>query len=509
MDMNEQINEALGLMANNIAQRQHPSKSDFLTSYLRGQQPPQTFAEGAGMPMQPPTVSMAQRQNRPPPASMQPPLPPPPMQRPNPMPTGQGPVPGQQQMPPGPGGPPQQGALPQTGPAYMQPNPVNAGPNPGGPPVDALGQQYDDLMKRRAAASAEEEKAYAPPDRSKAEATYKERVEGGNQALLRALAAQQAGPGFAPMQQHFMQQSEAARAPMKTTGGTFTPEGFIEDTDRTAELNIKRIQARISQYDNLLNSNITAQEKARIAKEKLASEQQLKELVVGAQLAAAQAASADRRYMADLMHTDRQAALDAKTGAAGQGKILPANTVTALTEGQNKARDIARLTSEFKPEFAGAKGSAMNAAGQYVPFVTTDAAEWWKNYRKEDELVTRHGLFGAALTATELASWRAADISPGMDPGAIERNLKRRSEIIAAKHQALVSNFQRSGYNTEAFPVDNLPTGQTGSTGATWAAPPPTGQAGPLVKARAAAAARGGASGAPGVVDFNALPKGQ
>jgi hypothetical protein len=369
------------------------------------------------------------------------------------------------------------------------------------PPSSQLQQQYLDLDKREQDLTAQMGKLSEAPDRSKSEAVYKERVEGGNKALLRALAAQQAGPGFAPLQQHFMQESEAAKAPMKVAGGVYTPEGFIEDAEALVNKKLAVLGQQLQNIERAKNSNVTEQSRQALKREEDKIRQEAQQLQLGYQRALAESAAADRRMFQQQAHLDRVAALEAK-GGGGQGKILPTKTIGDLTEGQNKARMVARLQTEFKPEFAGWEGSTKEMAGRMVPFVDTQAAEWWKNYRKEAELIERHGLFGAALTATELSSWRAADISPGMAPAAVERNLKRRAEILQEHQDNYIRNYRTSGYNTEAFPESAQP--QTGSTGATWA-PPPTGQAGPLKKARAAAQAGGAPASAPGVVDYGSL----
>ena len=91
-----------------------------------------------------------------------------------------------------------------------------------------------------------------------------------------------------------------------------------------------------------------------------------------------------------------------------------------------------------------------------------------------------------------------------MAPDAIERNLKRRNEILQQHQDNYVRNYRASGYNTEAFPV---PEAQLGGASGTWGAPPPppTGKAGPLVKARAAAQRQQPQASAPAEVSFGSL----
>lgn len=114
-------------------------------------------------------------------------------------------------------------------------------------------------------------------------------------------------------------------------------------------------------------------------------------------------------------------------------KPLPPGVVKSITEARDNAVTINGLNQSFKPDFAG-KGVLgfgadlqMGTSGNLG--VDKDAVEWWKNYRKQAELVERHALFGAALTPTEQASWRSADIGPGMNADVVKRNLKTRSDL--------------------------------------------------------------------------------
>ncbi len=114
-------------------------------------------------------------------------------------------------------------------------------------------------------------------------------------------------------------------------------------------------------------------------------------------------------------------------------KPLPPASVKQLTEARDNAATIAQLSATFKPDFGG-KG-LLGMGGNLQLSVSGNmgadrgAVEWWKNYRKQAELVERHALFGAALTPTEQASWTSADIAPGMNPKVIETNLKTRAAL--------------------------------------------------------------------------------
>ena len=91
------------------------------------------------------------------------------------------------------------------------------------------------------------------------------------------------------------------------------------------------------------------------------------------------------------------------------------------------------LATAFKPEYAGkgvfGLGADMQMAASANIGADKDSVNWWKDYRKNIELVERHAMFGASLTVGEQGAWRSADISPGMDAKVIERNLATRKAL--------------------------------------------------------------------------------
>ncbi len=117
----------------------------------------------------------------------------------------------------------------------------------------------------------------------------------------------------------------------------------------------------------------------------------------------------------------------------GGGKALPQPVVKQLTEARDNAATISRATSSFKDEYAGKGLFGLGADKQMgvsaMVGADKDAVNWWKNYRKQAELIERHALFGASLTTGEQEAWRSADISPGMDPAVIKANLIERERL--------------------------------------------------------------------------------
>lgn len=125
-----------------------------------------------------------------------------------------------------------------------------------------------------------------------------------------------------------------------------------------------------------------------------------------------------------------------KAAKAADGKTLNNTAFKSLTEARDGANTATRLLQSFKPEygkqgFLGLGGDA-SLAVKGVFGRDKDTVQWWKNYRRDSELVERNALFGAALTEHEQKSWQNATISPGMDDDVIRRNLATR-EALARK----------------------------------------------------------------------------
>jgi hypothetical protein len=149
-----------------------------------------------------------------------------------------------------------------------------------------------------------------------------------------------------------------------------------------------------------------------------------------------------------LVQQDKSGGLRVVEGFApkGDSRPLPQAALKQMTEARDNAATIDRLSQSFKKDFAGkgvfGLGADMQMGVSGNIGVDKESVEWWKNYRKQAELIERHALFGAALTPTEQSSWRAADISPGMHPDVIERNLKTRSDlskrVMSATKQDLI-----------------------------------------------------------------------
>jgi hypothetical protein len=166
--------------------------------------------------------------------------------------------------------------------------------------------------------------------------------------------------------------------------------------------------------------------------------------------------------------------VDGYTPKTAPDKPLAPSVVKNITEARDNALTIASLSGSFKPEFAGkgvlGLGADMQMSASGNLGADTDAVEWWKNYRKQAELIERHALFGAALTPTEQASWRSADIGPGMDAKVVARNLATREKFTkqvleAARQDSIDAGHSETRVNAIAGrkPMDaggQKPSGQ-------------------------------------------------
>lgn len=335
----------------------------------------------------------------------------------------------------------------------MLPQALGVGPPPAPPaPIPEVPDAPDPLEQRQVELMRQYEQAMQPADRAPMEAAYQKRAREGPRMLLHALAAEHVGKqGLA---KHYYGQAGEMGDPMKMAGGTMTPTGFIEDPGYAREFEIKKIEARMAQNDRIIQSNAVRADKEKARKENEEFKQRM-----------FTQADETKRLIGGWAHGDRQARLEASGAKAGAGKILPTKAVNDLTELQGKAETMGTLAREFKDEYAGVGGTGMTLLGK-VPFVSTEAAQFWKNYKKESELIERHALFGAALTAQEQSQWRSADISSTMDPKDVRANLERRRVLAEKVLAKSVSNLRGSGYNTEAFdPLDTAPAAPPGPAG--------------------------------------------
>lgn len=136
-------------------------------------------------------------------------------------------------------------------------------------------------------------------------------------------------------------------------------------------------------------------------------------------------------------------------GPAELGKALPNPAINALASAGSAAEDSRRLAASFQPEYGG-KWLLGDMANTYKRVVgdKTGQAQWWQDMDARQNQV-RNALFGSALTATELAAWNKASVSPRMDPEQIQANLTRQQEIEARAASKLARAYESGGYNKQ------------------------------------------------------------
>ena len=156
-------------------------------------------------------------------------------------------------------------------------------------------------------------------------------------------------------------------------------------------------------------------------------------------------------------------------------KTLAGSVFKQLTEVRDTAATIGNLSATFKDDFAGKGvlgiGADMQLGASGVMGADKDAVAWWKNYRKQAELVERHSLFGAALTPTEQASWRSADIGPNMDKDVIRTNLSTRAALAKQMLENTRQDFIDAGHSEErvnAIAGRNTRPENTGGADGSW-----------------------------------------
>jgi hypothetical protein len=109
--------------------------------------------------------------------------------------------------------------------------------------------QLEELLRQRTALEQQQ------PDMGAMQAFARQQGEMGQGALLNALAAQYAGEGFQPLQTKLLRRAEAAQQPMKVGGGILTPTGdFVRDPMQAQEREAGALDRRIGQVERVIDS---------------------------------------------------------------------------------------------------------------------------------------------------------------------------------------------------------------------------------------------------------------
>lgn len=132
-------------------------------------------------------------------------------------------------------------------------------------------------------------------------------------------------------------------------------------------------------------------------------------------------------------------------------KPVPPGVVKTLTEARDNATTMDRLNADFTPEYGGKGvfgiGADLSMGVKGNTGFDQKSVAFWKDYRKNAELVERHAMFGASLTPGEQASWRSADIAPGMSSAVIKTNLATRAALTKKISAATADDMVDAGHN--------------------------------------------------------------
>lgn len=127
---------------------------------------------------------------------------------------------------------------------------------------------------------------------------------------------------------------------------------------------------------------------------------------------------------------------------------------TTLSNAAGMAANLNKLSSEFKDEYA-----APQVGGQSIPGARPlanymarhgvgskdmkSAQKWWAESKRLYDMITRHEIYGSALTGYEIGQWDQANTNQDMDP----KQLKDMLASIQTKVQQTLA--QREGFFRE------------------------------------------------------------
>lgn len=129
-----------------------------------------------------------------------------------------------------------------------------------------------------------------------------------------------------------------------------------------------------------------------------------------------------------------------------ENKPLPAADRRALEEGAGAYQKYLSLVKGFKPEYAGyvvpLAGDVANVAKQYIPGLSSDQPNWWRDYQAFAKLPAIQQVGGKTLTPREMAEFSKGDINPGMKSEDVAKLMHQRLALI---HRGLSRQMQGAG----------------------------------------------------------------
>ena len=134
------------------------------------------------------------------------------------------------------------------------------------------------------------------------------------------------------------------------------------------------------------------------------------------------------------MAADQKAQSDAAKNAALSGSLgfsKPSNKATAeFEEAAGMVGTISGMANSFKDEYTAdfLTGGMQEFLGKTGGMPATETMEemgrWWSDWKAHYENIQRNKLFGSALTESEKAEWRKANINSNMKPGTVRDKLE-------------------------------------------------------------------------------------
>lgn len=144
-------------------------------------------------------------------------------------------------------------------------------------------------------------------------------------------------------------------------------------------------------------------------------------------------------------------------GPTAGGKRLETGERKELKSMADPAIALTDLTNKFKPAYGGALteslGNAVNAYGREFSGATPDLKEraaWWQQYQRFSN-IEQHELYGAALSAREQQNFKAAMVTPNMQPAMIASNLKTQQDIALTALARYSTSLLKDGYKPDSI----------------------------------------------------------
>ncbi len=144
-------------------------------------------------------------------------------------------------------------------------------------------------------------------------------------------------------------------------------------------------------------------------------------------------------------------------GPTTGGKKLETSERKELKSMADPAISLVDLAMSFKPSFGGAltetTGRAANAVGRNFSLAGPELKEqaaWWQAYQRFSN-IEQNALYGAALSKMEQENFKAAMVTPDMQPDMIKNNLQRQQDIALTALARYSTSLLKDGYRPESI----------------------------------------------------------